>query len=140
MKTNYLIYILLVGIFLVSAFQVFNVLYSVDNEFNSQIENQLISVVQIKGERINDYFLERGNDAIFISGTDEVSELFSRGGSYDSIVEENMKFKLEIIFKQIEISERGNRNDYINDCRQYEKEYENVTNTCACKRRNHHLL
>ena len=99
MKTNYLIYILLVGIFLVSAFQVFNVLYSVDNEFNSQIENQLISVVQIKGERINDYFLERGNDAIFISGTDEVSELFSRGGSYDSIVEEKQEainiFKLD---------------------------------------------
>lgn len=103
MKSNYFIYILLIGIFLILSFQIFNIVYSEDNNFNSQIEKQLISVVQIKGERINNYFLERNNDLLFLSSAKEINEMFEHEKSYDPLVEENIKREIDIIVKQLEV-------------------------------------
>ncbi|MCK4997088.1 cache domain-containing protein [Candidatus Pacearchaeota archaeon] len=97
-------YILLFGLFLMGAFQVYNVLYIGDSKFNSQMENQLISIVQIKGERINDYFLERKHDAKVLGYSSEVKAILNGESGYDYVsIEENMKRRLEIISGQVDI-------------------------------------
>ncbi len=98
------LYILVFGIFIVASIQVYNILFVSDKNFDSQIENHLISVVQIKGERINDYFSERKHDSLVLAESEEVKNLLGNELMYDSnIIEENMKQRLEIASEQMEI-------------------------------------
>ena len=104
MKSNVLFFMLFVLImFFISGLQIVKVVYSPSESFDTQIERQLVSVVQIKGERINDYFLERIQDVEFVAGSVEVRELLNNEVGYDEVVESNIKRKLEVVAGQVEI-------------------------------------
>ncbi len=94
---------LVIMLFFIGSVQVGSLFYFEDDKFTSQVERQLVSAVQIKGERINDYFLERKQDIEFISSSSEVNDLLAGEFGYSNIIEENMIRKLEIISGQIEI-------------------------------------
>ena len=105
MKDSSLVFILFsLGVLIVAGFQIYGSVYSPDKDFNRQVENHLISTVQIKGERINDYFLERKHDALVLAESREVKELL-RGevDSDKSLIEKNIENVLDVISKQIEI-------------------------------------
>ncbi len=94
---------LAIMLFVVSVAQIGSLFYFEDKDFNSQVERQLVSSVQIKGERINDYFLERMADVEFVAENNEVNELLSVRAGYGEVVEDNMRLKLESISGQIKI-------------------------------------
>ncbi len=105
MKSKNLFFILFViGILVVAGLQIYGSVYSHDKDFNKQVENHLISTVQIKGERINDYFLERRHDVLVLADSVEVKELLqSEVDSDESVIGKNIEEELEIITNQIEI-------------------------------------
>jgi len=104
-KNSTLIFILFaLGILVVVGFQIYVSVFSSDDDFDKQVENHLISIVQIKGERINDYFLERKHDVLVLADSVEVKGLLKGKVSSDAIlVGQNIKNVLEVISKQIEI-------------------------------------
>ncbi|MCH7850127.1 MAG: cache domain-containing protein [Nanoarchaeota archaeon] len=96
--------IFVVSVFMVVEFQIYVSVFSSDNDFDNQVENHLISTVQIKGERINDYFLERKHDALVLADSVEVKKLLQGDvGMGVEIIEKNIKNDLDVISKQIEI-------------------------------------
>lgn len=105
MKSKNLLFLLFVlGLLVVMGLQTYNVVYSVDESFSRQVENHLVSTVQIKGERINDYFLERKHDALVLADSVEVKELLiGEVGSNEVTIGANIESGLEVIVKQIEI-------------------------------------
>lgn len=96
--------ILVFAILVFGAFQVFNIVYLEDDSFNFQVKNHLESVVDSKGERINDFFMERRHDAMILSRSFEVKEiLLGNLSSSAFIAQKNARQKSEIIAKQVEI-------------------------------------
>ncbi len=72
--------------------------------YSTEIENHLSDIVEIKTSRINDYFLERTNDIIFLSNTQEIKDLLiSPTGPKPELISLNIDKQLEIISKQIKI-------------------------------------
>ena len=94
---------LIIMLFVIGLAQVGSLFYFEDGAFSSQIEKQLVSSVQIKGERINDYFLERSRDANFIVSSKDVSVLIEGRGGYSGVVEDNAKIRLKRIAGQVKV-------------------------------------
>lgn len=92
------------AVILVFGLQIIWVIYSPVESFNMQVEDHLVSVAQIKGERIDDYFLERKRDVEVLAASVEVRELLGgETGRGDIIIGENIEKSLEIIARQVEI-------------------------------------
>lgn len=96
--------VVVVGILIMAGLQVYGSVYSPDKSFNAQVENHLISTVQMKGERINDYFLERKHDILVLADSVEVRELLqSEVGSDEIVIGKNVEEGLRVIARQVEI-------------------------------------
>jgi len=76
--------------------------------FNHEIKRQLVSSVQIKGEIIEDYFLENLQDVKFLSTDKEIENIFSKGLRYNPTIEENTKKQTDKISKKIDIFKERN--------------------------------
>ena len=94
---------LIIMLFIIGLIQIGSLFYFEDGDFRVQIEKQLVSSVQIKGERINDYFLERSQDADFIISSKDVLELMKKKGGYSGVVENNAKVRMKRIAGQVKI-------------------------------------
>ncbi len=105
MKSQNLFFIVfVVAVLILASFQILSVFYFPDKSFNSQVENHLISTVQIKGERINDYFLERKHDVLVLANSQEVKKLLKEKVDVnEEVIGKNIENELEVITKQVEI-------------------------------------
>ena len=101
---NIFFIVFVICVLVVAGLQIYQVVYSPDRDFNKQVENHLVSIVKIKGERINDYFLERKQDVLVLADSQEVKELL-KGEIYsdENIIKKSIEDGLRIIAKQIEI-------------------------------------
>jgi hypothetical protein len=110
--------ILIFGILIFTIVSAANIFYYKNGFLDKEIEDHLKSVVEIKGERINDYFIERNSDLNYISEISEVKEILS--GNFVSSkksLEDYLNYKLKIISKQLEIiieKYPGEEVDYFN--------------------------
>ncbi len=101
---NIFFIVFIVGVLAVAGLEIYGSVYSPDKDFNKQVENHLISTVQIKGERINDYFSERKHDVLVLADSQEVKELLKgEVGSNEGVIGRNIENELEVIAKQVEI-------------------------------------
>ena len=84
--------------------QIYTVYFSVDNTFNTEIENHLKSIVEIKSERINDYLSERKRDTLVLSNSKELINLLKTNLTINQeISNKNIFNQLDILSKQINI-------------------------------------
>jgi hypothetical protein len=92
-----------IGLLVLAGVEVFW-LYQGDDFFTGRMEAELLSDVSIKGERINDYFLERKHDVLVLADSSEVRGLLSGDvGSNEIIVRENVMNELTVIAEQLAI-------------------------------------
>lgn len=96
--------IFFIGILFIGTTQVYNSSLSSDKVFDKQVKNHLISTVDMKGERINDYLLEKIHDVRALALANEIKEiLVQETSSGGDIVVGNIENELDILSKQIKI-------------------------------------
>lgn len=91
-------------IILLFLFQVVLSFYSEDNLFRDEVKNQLISSVEIKSERINDYFIESKNNIEILGDSEEVRSMFyNERYSDELILSSNINKKLDVLVNQLNL-------------------------------------
>jgi hypothetical protein len=84
--------------------QLFTSFYLSDELFTNEIENHLSSIVDIKSERINDYLIERTQDALILSNSKDLHNIFKRDLEFNlDVSKNNINSQLNILAKQINI-------------------------------------
>jgi len=101
---NFLAVFFTIFIVLLSGFQIYESVYLSNDLFEHELENHLTSIIEIKSERIEDYFLERERDAKVLANSRDVKDSFDVSMVFDeALATKNLDEKLIIISKQIDI-------------------------------------
>ena len=88
-------------VLVLGSFQLFSYFYFPNYFFNEQVENHLVSVVEGKAERLDDYFLERLGDVEFLTGSGYVARVLGSKGVVDvEAALRRVKFRSGVICDQ----------------------------------------
>lgn len=84
--------------------QVVIFIYSDNDLFKDEVENQLISSIGIKSERINDYFIENKKNAEVLGKSSEMYSLFENERIYsEEVIFYNLEKRAETISAQLDL-------------------------------------
>lgn len=81
-----------------------NFFYYKNGFLEKEIDNHMKSIIELKYERINDYFIERKNDLDYLASMNEIENMvYSPLTSEKDIVYSNILKKMDVISKQFDI-------------------------------------